>query len=148
MQSCCVCRGITLRCIRTLSCLYSYCRQCIVNMLHGLSSLVVAADAAFPPSCHASRFRRIEATGACVTEAVILSTSSSEASTASVASHVRSGGVSQASSLHMRLRGRLSLCRGSCLLLERIPQQGAAQCTSDDGICAIDGSVGCKQGKF
>ena len=51
-------------------------------MLHGLSSLVAAADAAIPPRCDASRLRKSEATGACVTEAVILSTSSSEASTA------------------------------------------------------------------
>ena len=53
-----------------------------MNFLHGLSSLVVAADAAFPPSCDASRLEKSEATGACVTEAVILITSSSEASTA------------------------------------------------------------------
>ena len=74
LQSGCVCRYIPLRYIQTLSCFHSYCRQRIVNMLHGLSSLVVAADAAFPPSCHASSTRKSEATGACVTEAVMLST--------------------------------------------------------------------------
>jgi hypothetical protein len=60
----------------------SYCRQCIVHMLHGLSCLVAAADAAMPPRRDAWRLRKSEATGACVTEAVILSTSCSEASTA------------------------------------------------------------------
>ena len=58
------------------------CRQRIVNMLHGFSSIVLAGDAATPPRCHASSFTKNETTGARVTEAVSPSTSTSGASTA------------------------------------------------------------------
>ena len=46
------------------------CGQCIVNMLHGFSSLVLAGDVATPPRCHASSFTNNDPTGARVTEAV------------------------------------------------------------------------------
>ena len=123
----------------------------IVNMCHGLSGLVAAADAATPPRCDASRLRKSEATGACVIEAVILSKAARKhprQQRPSVASRARRGGVSQASSLHTELHGRLSLCRVSCLLLKHIPQKGTAQCTTDVGICTIDDSVRCNSGKF
>ena len=51
-------------------------------MLHGFSSLVLAGGDATPLRCHASSFTKNYSTGACVAEAVSLSTSSSGASTA------------------------------------------------------------------
>ena len=120
-------------------------------MLHGLSSLVVAADAAFLPLRHASRLRKSEATGACVTEAVILSTSSSEASTAAAPEcgkpRPKRRRVTGKQSPHAASRKALAL-PGQLPIVETHSSKGAAQCTSDGGICTIDGSVGCKQGKF
>ena len=82
-------------------------------MLHGLSSLVAAADAVTLPWCDASTLRKSEATGARVTEAVILSTSNSEASTAAASEcgkpHPRLRRVTGKQSPHTASRKLLAL---------------------------------------
>ena len=114
-------------------------------MLHGLSSLFAAADAAIPFRCDASRLRKSEATGACVTEAVILSTSSSEASTAAASEcgkpHPKRRRVTGKQSPHAASRKPLALPGQLPTVAARIPQKGIAQCTSYGGICTIDGSA-------
>ena len=82
LRACLVCCVAPLRRIQTVRCFSLSCRQCIVNMLHGFPSLVLAGDAATPPRCHASSFTKNDSTGACVTEAVSPSTSTLGASTA------------------------------------------------------------------